>query len=118
MRSLTACAILWAGQGYGQLLLRSEHEQRYRRLFLMTANLKTELYFLKKDAEDIEGVMSSAYRLYERLDGAPEELTSLALSIARDVHEVKKDNLRIIRGGRGRCLRPPGHESVRPAVHS
>lgn len=100
VRSLTACAILWAGQGYRQLLLRSEHEQRYRRLFLMTANLKTELYFLKKDAEDIEGVMSGAYRLYEKLEGqqAPEELTSLALSIARDVHEVKKDNLRIIRG--------------------
>ena len=66
----------------------------------MTANLKTELYFLKKDAEDIEGVMSKAYQLYERLEGhpSPEELTPLALSIARDVHEVKKDNLRIIRG--------------------
>ena len=63
----------------------------------MTANLKTELYFLKKDAEDIERVMSKAYRLYERLEGQ-EELTALALSIARDVHEVKKDNLRIIRG--------------------
>lgn len=98
VRSLTACAILWAGQGYRQLLLRSEHEQRYRRLFLMTANLKTELYFLKKDAEDIEGVMSSAYRLYERLEGKEEDLSALALSIARDVHEVKKDNLRIIRG--------------------
>lgn len=98
VRSLTACAILWAGQGYRQLLLRSEHEQRYRRLFVMTANLKTELYFLKKDAEDIEGIMSSAYRLYERLEGEAEELTALALSIARDVHEVKKDNLRIIRG--------------------
>ena len=60
VRSLIACAILWAGQGYRQLLLRSEHEQRYRRLFLMTANLKTELYFLKKDAEDIEGVGGDA----------------------------------------------------------
>ncbi len=100
VRGLTACALLWAGQGYRQLLLRSEHEQRYRRLFLMTANLKTELYFLKKDAEDIEGVMSKAYQLYERLEGQPSsgELTALALSIARDVHEVKKDNLRIIRG--------------------
>lgn len=100
VRALTACALLWASQGYRQLLLRSEHEQRYRRLFLMTANLKTELYFLKKDAEDIEGIMSSAYQLYERLEGGqfPRELTALALSIARDVHEVKKDNLRIIRG--------------------
>ena len=100
IRALTACAILWMGQGYRQLLLRSEHERRYRRLFLMTANLKTELYFLRKDAEDIEGVMSNAYQLYERLEGqqASGDLTALALSIARDVHEVKKDNLRIIRG--------------------
>ena len=97
-RALAACALLWAGQGYRQLLLRSDHERRYRRLFLMTANLKTELYFLKKDAEDIEGVMSKAYRLYERLEGGQSELAALALSIARDVHEVKKDNLRIIRG--------------------
>ena len=98
-RSFTACAILWVSKSYRQLLIREEHERRYRRLFLMTASLKTELYFLKKDAEDIEGVMSNAYRLYERLEEhADPELASLALSIARDVHEVKKDNLRIIRG--------------------
>ena len=98
-RSFTACAILWVSKSYRQLLIREEHERRYRRLFLMTASLKTELYFLKKDAEDIEGVMSNAYRLYERLEGQSDpELASLALSIARDVHEVKKDNLRIIRG--------------------
>lgn len=100
VRSLAACAILWMSQGYRHLLLRTEHEERYRRLFLMTANLKTELYFLQKDAEDIEGVMSKAYQLYERLEerSLPGELSALALSIARDVHEVKKDNLRIIRG--------------------
>ena len=98
-RSFTTCAILWASKSYRQLLIREEHERRYRRLFLMTANLKTELYFLKKDAEDIEGVMSSAYRLYERLEeSGDQEQAALALSIARDVHEVKKDNLRIIRG--------------------
>ena len=98
-RSLAAWAIVWGIRGYRQLLIREEHERRYRRLFLMTASLKTELYFLKKDAEDIEGVMSNAYRLYERLEEeGDEERAALALSIARDVHEVKKDNLRIIRG--------------------
>ena len=92
--------ILFVSRSYRLLILREEHEQRYQHLFLMTADLKTELYFLKKDAEDIEAVMSSAYRLYEHLEAqhADEALTSLALSIARDVHEVKKDNLRIIRG--------------------
>lgn len=99
-RSAAAVFLLWAIRSYRQLLLHEEHEQRYRRLFLMTADLKTELYFLKKDAEDIEVVMSNAYQLYEQLDRqqASEELAALALSIARDVHEVKKDNLRIIRG--------------------
>ena len=99
-RALAACLVLWGIQSYRRLLLREEHERRYRHLFLMTADLKTELYFLKKDAEDIEAVMSNAYRLYERLSAAEgeEESAALALAIARDVHEVKKDNLRIIRG--------------------
>lgn len=99
-RPLIAAAILWVSHSHRHLLLREEHEHRYRHLFLMTAELKTELYFLKKDAEDIEAVMAHAYQLHEQLDrhNAPQELIDLALSIARDVHEVKKDNLRIIRG--------------------
>lgn len=58
---------------------------------------------MKKDAENIEGIMTRAYRLYEQLgeQSCPEELRQLALSIARDVHEVKKDNLSIIRGIEG-----------------
>lgn len=100
LRAFAALAILWTVMRYRRLLLHEEHEQRYRHLFLMTAELKTELYFLKKDAEDIEAVMAHAYQLYEKLEqqNAPDELSALALSIARDVHEVKKDNLRIIRG--------------------
>lgn len=114
VRSLPAAAFLWGTQSYRQLLLREEHEQRYHKLFLMTAELKTELYFLKKDAEDIETVMSHAYQLYEQLDRnqAPEELTSLALAIAREVHEVKKDNLRIIRGIEEEVAGSYDHESM------
>lgn len=100
LRSSAASTILWLIKRYRLLLLQEEHEKRYQHLFLMTAELKTELYFLKKDAEDIEAVMSHAYQLHEQLahHQAPQELIDLALSIARDVHEVKKDNLRIIRG--------------------
>ena len=102
-RALLAALILWGMKRYRRLLLAEEHERRYQRLFLMTANLKNELYFLKKDAENIEGIMSRAYRLYERLGelDCPEEVRQLALSIARDVHEVKKDNLSIVRGIEG-----------------
>lgn len=98
VRASAAWIVLYLNRKYRQLLFHQEHEERYRRLFLMTAELKTELYLLKKNAEDIETVMSNAYRLYESLPEENEEERSLALGVARDVHEVKKDNLRIIRG--------------------
>ena len=102
-RSFVAMVFLWGSDFYHRLLQGQEHENRYQRLFIMTAELKTELYFLKKDSEDIERVMSRAYRLYEHLGelDVPEETRAMALSIAREVHEVKKDNLRIIRGIEG-----------------
>jgi len=114
VRSAGACAMLWFMRSYSQLLIQQEHELRYRRLFLMTANLKTELYFLKKDAEEVETVMAHAYKLYEQLEGenVSEELRALALSIARDVHEIKKDILRIIRGLEEEVAETYDHETM------
>lgn len=97
-RAMAVWLIMLLMGRYRELLLRQEHEDRYRRLYLVTAELKSELYFLRKNAEDIEAVMSNAYRLYETLPETEEQARALALSVARDVHEVKKDNLRIIRG--------------------
>ncbi len=102
VRSVCAATLLWWLGYYRRLLLLEERERRYQRLFLMTAQLKDELYFLKKAAGDIERVMGKAYELYEGLaDGtpsAPDQNRQLALAIARDVHEVKKGHLRILRG--------------------
>lgn len=102
IRSVCAAGLLWWLGYYRRLLLLEERERRYQRLFLMTAQLKDELYFLKKTAGDIERVMGKAYELYEGLaDGAqvePGQNRQLALIIARDVHEVKKGHLRILRG--------------------
>ena len=115
VRGGLAALLLRFGHYYHQLLQHQEHERRYQRLFIMTAELKNELYFLKKDSEDIEGVMARAYQLYERLGelGVPEEEQSLALSIAREVHEIKKDNLRIIRGIEGEVADVYDEEEMR-----
>ena len=66
----------------------------------MTTGLKNEIYFMKKNSEEIESVMSNAYRLYERLSAmdVPDDMKKMSLSIARDVHEIKKDYIRIILG--------------------
>lgn len=102
VRSVCATGLFWWMGYYRRLLLLEERERRYQRLFLMTAQLKDELYFLKKTAGDIEQVMGKAYALYEGLaDDAPakpDDNRRLALSIARDVHEVKKGHLRILKG--------------------
>ncbi len=66
----------------------------------MTTGLKNEIYFMKKNSEEIESVMANAYRLYERLSvlDVADEMKQMSLSIARDVHEIKKDYIRIIQG--------------------
>ena len=67
----------------------------------MTTGLKNEIYLMHKNTEEIERVMSNAYRLYEKtlmMEELPKEMQQMALEIARDVHEIKKDYIRIIQG--------------------
>lgn len=100
VRTLIASFILISEQQYRTLLKKSEHESRYQRLFLMTTGLKSEIYLMRKNSEEIERVMSNAYRLYEKISSMDlsDEMKQMALEIARDVHEIKKDYIRIIQG--------------------
>lgn len=101
VRSVCATGLLWWLGYYRRILLMEERERRYQRLFLMTSQLKDELYFLKKTSSEIESVMGKAYQLYESLTDEAQDTKQtrqLALDIARDVHEVKKDHLRILKG--------------------
>ena len=59
-RALAASTVLWVLSLREQALIHQE-TARYQQLFVMAADLKTELYFLKKDAEDIEKVTLKAY---------------------------------------------------------
>lgn len=101
IRTLFAAVALIGERQYRALLKKAEHENRYQRLFLMTTGLKNEIYLMHKNTEEIERVMSNAYRLYEKtltMDELPKEMQQMALEIARDVHEIKKDYIRIIQG--------------------
>ena len=99
-RTFLTSLILMAESHYRTLLKNEEHENRYRRLFLMTTGLKNEIYFMRKNSEEIESVMANAYKLYEKLNemDVPDDMKHMSLSIARDVHEIKKDYIRIIQG--------------------
>ena len=85
---------------YEAFLRNREHEERYQRLYLLKSGLQSELYLMRKNTEEIERVMGNAYRMYESVLEAdlPEELRNRSLAITRDVHEIKKDYLRVIQG--------------------
>lgn len=99
-RSTAAWILIIGEKQYRTLLQKDEHEKRYQRLFLMTTGLKNEIYFMKKNSEEIERVMGTAYKLYENLSSTDlgPEIKNMSLALAKDVHEIKKDYLRIIRG--------------------
>ena len=85
---------------YKMLLLKEEHENRYKRLLWFTSQLKTEIYWIEKNMDNIEKVMSQSYELFEKINLNEDsgEWGDRALSIARDVHEIKKENGLVIRG--------------------
>jgi len=100
VRAIIAVCIILLLKYYKSLLIKEEHEERYKNLILMTSSMKSEIYFMNKNNSDIEGVMKKAYLLYKTISQQkyPLELKNLSLDIAKDVHEIKKDYISVIKG--------------------
>ncbi len=82
------------------LLLKEEHEDRYKRLLWLNSFLRTEIFWMESNMERIEQVMSSAYTHFEDIrDNRNNESWSVdAVNIAGAVHEIKKEYELVIRG--------------------
>lgn len=78
-------------------ILNSEHQKRYTQLNLLISNIQAEMFYLKKSMKDIEQVMSKSYNLYETYKDN-DYLREKTLDIAREVHEIKKDYFRVLKG--------------------
>ncbi|MDK9711294.1 sensor histidine kinase [Acidaminobacter sp.] len=100
IRSLMIWIVLNGLRYYKILLLKEEHEVRYARLVWLTAQLKSEMYWMEKNMEEIEKVMTNAYTLFEdiKFDHRREGWGEKAVTIARDVHEIKKEYELAVRG--------------------
>jgi len=87
---------------YKLFLKKEEHDERYRNLLILTSDLKSETYFMIKNMDYIEYVMNNAYQLYEKTNDNDyeydDDIQELSLTIAKDVHEIKKDYIRVIKG--------------------
>ncbi|MBZ9635711.1 ATP-binding protein [Clostridium sp. FP1] len=100
IRTAIAISIILLLKYYKFLLIKDEHEERYRKLILMTSSVKSEIYFMNKNNSDIEDVMKKAYYLYKVISqqNYPLDLKNISLDIAKDVHEIKKDYISVIKG--------------------
>ncbi|GAK47551.1 two-component system, sensor histidine kinase YcbA [Secundilactobacillus oryzae JCM 18671] len=86
---------------YFTLMLRDEnHERRYYHFIWISSSIKSEVYFMQKNITEIENIMKNAYLLNQDLQelAIGQKQKAMALDIARDVHEVKKDYQNVIRG--------------------
>lgn len=100
LRTLVVLIIFIAFKRYESFLKKEEHEKRYRRLLLLSSSFKSEIYFIRKNMHNIEEIMKkvfNAYRITEKYN-APKEIKEMILELSKDIHEIKKDYLRVIKG--------------------
>lgn len=102
IRSCLVLALFWIIKYYSLFITKEEHQKRYKDLLLLTAKLKSEVFFLKKSMQDIEGAMAKSYSIYNAIkENSPmsgeelEKITEDCLTLSIDIHEIKKDYERI-----------------------
>lgn len=96
-RSVSTYIIFLIFRNQEVLIRKKEHQKRYTQLNTIMSNIQAEMFYLTKSMKDIENIMSKSYKLYEsnkEVDG----VGRLALDIAREVHEIKKDYYRVVSG--------------------
>lgn len=93
--------IMVVGYNYNKLfLIKEEHDKRYRNLLQIISQLKTEIYWMEKNMDHIEKVMTNAYQLFSNIneDGTRNDWAMEALEIAKDIHEIKKEYSLVVMG--------------------
>lgn len=98
VRGLILLVILVLLDQYRIMLLTKDHSQRYQRLIMLISKLSGEVVWMDKNFAQIEQTMATSYQLYEHLLAAGDSRAKDALSIAKDIHEIKKEYRLISRG--------------------
>lgn len=98
-RTLLLWGVLAFFDRYRLVLLKRSNAERYQRLLLLISRLGGEVTWMRKNAAQVEQVMNDSYGLYRQLqETGSEEAAAQALSVAKDIHEIKKEYLLIMRG--------------------
>jgi two-component system sensor histidine kinase YcbA len=96
VRTLMTVILIYLTRYYYSFVKEREHHQKFVEKIILMSNLKTELFFLRKSKNDIEKAMQRSYEVYEQLNETL--LKDSMLTVAKDIHEIKKDYSRVISG--------------------
>jgi len=87
---------------FQQTIVLDEQERvNYEKMLIVASELYDELFYMQKSMENIENIMAKSYNLHKHLKTlklADSSLEKAALEISEEVHEVKKDTVRIVAG--------------------
>lgn len=105
IRAILAFYGYYSLKKYQNFVLAGEQLERYAELTFIIAKLRAELFYLHKSSQNIEEVMEQSYWLYNELnminnttDELRKNFSERALTIARSIHEIKKDYYRVSSG--------------------
>jgi len=98
LRTIVIWLILLSIKYYKILLIRKEKLNRYRNLVILSSELMSELYWMEKNKNSMENVMSIAYNLHQNIKNQnnKNEWATTSLNIAKEIHEIKKNNILIL----------------------
>ena len=99
-RSFIIWALITFLKKYHLTFMKEEHAIRYKKLMLLISKLNGEVIWMKKNTALIEETMNSSYKLFNDMkrQGVDEEISKAALNVAKDIHEIKKEYVLILRG--------------------
>ena len=94
LRTIVIWLVLLSIKYYKILLIRKEKLNRYRNLVILSSELMSELYWMEKNKNSMENVMSTAYNLHQNIKNKnkKDEWATTSLDIAKEIHEIKKNN--------------------------
>ncbi|WP_416828223.1 sensor histidine kinase [Ectobacillus polymachus] len=100
LRTIISCFIAFLYHYFTLMIRKKSHEQRYYHFLWSVSAVKSEVYFMNKNINEIERIMKNAYLLNKELsnENPSSKNGGIALDIARDVHDVKKDYQNVIKG--------------------
>ncbi|SHK20159.1 sensor histidine kinase [Paramaledivibacter caminithermalis] len=96
IRTIITYMVFWMSNYYVRRFKNDQREKQLKELVLFTSHLKTELFFLNKSRNDIENTVSLIHDYYHNVKSP--DLKAILLKVAKEIHEVKKDYLRVIAG--------------------